>query len=242
MGFFAPIFAAAAKAAVPSLVAGLFGGGGGGGGGTGMNLVKLRRDAEKAGFNPLAVLRSGYAGTYQRSFAPALASQATIGRALASGLDAALNYDPNAEQRNELEMALMAAQLENIQARTHKLRTPGDVGTEPIELGQVAEPEARQPGVTNPFHHWAVDPTSRDAEDWEARYGDWVGGIIGGVTVAAQDAATILPQVFKNSQIRIKARERAMKEKGKPPSAAFRGFGNMFDLLDWANKPADWAM
>jgi len=114
-------FLTAAMQAAPSIISGissLFGGGGSES--TTINYKALRKAAEKGGFNPLTALRAGGSAGFMQTHTPALASVATIGRAVANGFQAAIDYDPNAEKTAEMERQLLKAQLENIQERTRK--------------------------------------------------------------------------------------------------------------------------
>lgn len=164
-----------------------------------IDYVKLRDNAEKAGFNPLTALRAGGgAGFTTSTNHPALSS--TIGDIAGQAFNAWANHDPMAEDRKSVEFDLMKAQLANIEAdTTAKLRqgqTPRNslnvpvreapsvvtgtgLASTPATLGQPQAPEAGDRTVTNPWQRWEVEPTVSDGAVFEERYGDFVGGALG---------------------------------------------------------------
>lgn len=79
-----------------------------------IDLVAMRKDAEKAGFNPLSVMRYGGMGGYM---VPALSSQTFagefLGNVMTSGLDAWANQDIDRynQQIRDLELAQRKADL-----------------------------------------------------------------------------------------------------------------------------------
>lgn len=83
-----------------------------------IDLKALVRDAERAGFNPLTVLRNGGAAGYQQTHHPALSTATVIGEALGNVGVTLANYDPHADEKRQAERLLFDAQLENIQADT----------------------------------------------------------------------------------------------------------------------------
>lgn len=120
------ILASIASAVAPPLINGLFGGGdkkrtte------TTVNLVKLRAQAEKAGFNPLTALKTVGSGfTSSTSTVPGLSTREVLGNALGAGLETWFNRDEIAQQE-ELErvrLETMRAQLEEARTRIDWLR------------------------------------------------------------------------------------------------------------------------
>lgn len=114
-------FFTAALQAAPSIINGISSLlGGGSSESSTINYKKLRKNAIKGGFNPLTALRGGGSAGFMQTHTPALASVATMGRAVANGFQAAIDYDPNAEKTAQIERELLKAQLENINTRTRK--------------------------------------------------------------------------------------------------------------------------
>ena len=74
---------------------------------TGINYVKLRHDAQKAGFNPLTALMAGGASAYNRDQGPELTRGSFIADALARGADTFFNQRQAEKDR----------ELDNIEAR-----------------------------------------------------------------------------------------------------------------------------
>ena len=190
------IFASIISAAVPALVGGLFkkkekqttSGS--------IDYVKLRQNAEAAGFNPLTALRAGGGAGFQVTHHPVLAGSNFVAQALSDGLQAGFGYDPNQTRRAELETEIMQAQL----ARLNGGARP-NYGLDPLAAtgpnvkvydGAPLTPEAKAPEITNPwpkYWGWKVSPDAPNVEAFEDRYGDLTGGLIGGVTVLGHDVA-----------------------------------------------------
>jgi len=107
-----PILGAIGKAAVPSLIGGLFGGSSKSQT-TRTNFQELVDDAQAAGFNPLTALRAtGGAGNVTTTM-PSMSSSDFVRNALVDGVTAGLNYDPLARRRQELEVDILEAELAN---------------------------------------------------------------------------------------------------------------------------------
>lgn len=167
---------------------------------------RMVTEAEAAGFNPLTAIRNGgSAGFSTQTTHPALASTGFLGGAtdaIASIFDGFAQIDPMKDKRDELEYDLVQAQLGNIQADTEQKRrsfnVPSYSGGQRIstengltgvnsgrpvtgsaKLGAIATPSAGDVSVTNPWDNAKVDPTARDAEMGETRYGDILSNVIG---------------------------------------------------------------
>lgn len=121
-GFFAGL-----GKALPGIISGIGSLFGGGGESSSINLKALVKQAEKAGFNPLTVLRAGGGAGFVQTHTPALAGIGTLANAAAQGIDAWMNFDPAAEQRAKdrdvLEMKVLEAELGRIQSETHRSRS-----------------------------------------------------------------------------------------------------------------------
>lgn len=117
----------AAITAGASLIGSLFGGGGSSSSSTSINLQKLVRQAEAAGFNPLTVLRSGAASGFMTTHTPALASAQTIARAVEQGVNTFMETGVNEETRKQ-EAELLNAQLELIKAQTNRVKSAPHLG------------------------------------------------------------------------------------------------------------------
>lgn len=81
-----------------------------------IDLRQLVKDAERAGFNPLTVLRNGGAAGYTQTHHPALSTATVVGEALGNIGATLATYDPHADEKRQAERALYDAQLENLQA------------------------------------------------------------------------------------------------------------------------------
>lgn len=177
-----------------------------------IDYVKLRKSAEAAGFNPLTALRAGGGAGFQTTHHPVLSSTGgglrdTLAGGLIAGVDAALSYDPLAEERAQIEQQLLKAQLDNVQANTaHVNRLDALVATAPTQVRQTVGssminpkdlasgapvmPEMEIPEAINPWPKgWGVhvNPDQPNAEMYEDRYGDIIGSLLGSVVVGARD-------------------------------------------------------
>lgn len=110
----------------------------------GVDYVKLRDDATKAGFNPLTALMAGGGAGYQRQFDPSLSSGAFIADAVERGLDTAFNQ-PSGEDR-ELEALRKRAERVELERTINGMKVPGSFG---YSLTKVApfRPDAENLGV-----------------------------------------------------------------------------------------------
>lgn len=186
------IFASIASAVAPSLISGLFGGGdrkttte------SSVNFVKLRRNAEKAGFNPLTALKHGAGGfTSTTSTVPGLSTREVLGEALGAGLETWFNRDEIAEQEEleRIRLETMRAERDNIRARTAFLGAQTAFGssipTYESTGVETQETAPLDPAVPEPGRRTSSDPRDAgrgdtflnprvvDAETTEARYGD----------------------------------------------------------------------
>lgn len=88
----------------------------------GVDYVKLRRDAEAAGFNPLTALLAGGGAGYQREFNPELSSGSFIAEAVARGAETYFNHVAERDAEAEKLKAYHAGKAERA-ARIHA-RTP----------------------------------------------------------------------------------------------------------------------
>lgn len=92
------MWAEISSAVLPELAGGLVGklfGGKSKAQAQGVDYVKLREDAEAAGFNPLTALMSGGGAGYQREFSPDLSSGSFIAEAVGRGVDTWFNSPSN---------------------------------------------------------------------------------------------------------------------------------------------------
>lgn len=79
-----------------------------------IDYVKLRNDAETAGFNPLTVLLAGGGSGYQREFNPALSSGSFIAEAISRDVDTYFSqvseYNPQVDQMRQGDQLSAALQ------------------------------------------------------------------------------------------------------------------------------------
>lgn len=191
-----PYIIGSAISAVGNVASKLFGGGSKSSGR--IDLKQLVKDAERAGFNPLTVLRNGGAAGYQQTHHPAFSTAEVVGEALGGIGNTIAGYDPHAEARRTLETDLAKAQIANLQADT-AARNRASIGGVPTWTGSSVKhtgpalsqnlpgvgtvnstlmPTIEQPGASNPFPHGSGGVVSGNVPDLEtgaeARYGDFV--------------------------------------------------------------------
>lgn len=166
------------------------------------------QDAEAAGFNPLTALRNGGAAGFTVTSQPVLSA---TGQALERGLGTIgnfiANFDPFEDKMREVQFETMQAQLANLQADTRVKNRMFDVpavsgrrqvsagpvlAREPLpaRFGQSMVPEVVAPEVVNPWPAswgWVVDPNVPNAEQFENRYGEFVGSAIGSAVTLGTD-------------------------------------------------------
>ncbi len=163
-----------------------------------IDYVKLRENAERAGFNPLTALRAGGGAGFTTTHHPALASGSYIADAVGGIADAIAQVDPMRDATAKLEYDLKQATLANIQADTaQRLNATRAIGGAPVStgarnraarsslalpgVGPVVETrplEVQDGGVSNPFPVGSGLVVSGNVPDLEtgaeARYGDFV--------------------------------------------------------------------
>lgn len=115
-------------------------------------LLRVREDAEKAGFNPLTALRNGAsnigANTYLQ--APALSSNDFVGQALMQAIDTGFNA-PQREldaETQRLQNDLYRAQIGELQANTQYLSRSHGFGVPAVEQYGVSSDETSGPSLT----------------------------------------------------------------------------------------------
>lgn len=143
-----------------------------------------------------------------------------IGNSLQTiGANWLVNFDPHADAVREQGARLIDAQIANLNASTAELtqrhavtaRGNGALSNgrqsdvdqmlkeppNPARFGGVLTPEIGTPEATNPWpRDWGliIDPNQGNAEQFEDRYGEFLGSIIGsGVTIYKDGKANILP-------------------------------------------------
>ena len=120
-----------------SAAAGIFGALAGGGGGqqeTRLNLGRLRRQAERNGFNPLTVLRATGGAGFTTTTLPSISSARTIMRAIGGGLEGLANAGIQGAE-NAAREDLLRAQLELVKAQTNRVRSSPMLGAVPRAHG-----------------------------------------------------------------------------------------------------------
>lgn len=177
---------------------------------------RMVRDATAAGFNPLTALRNGgSAGFTSTTTTPAMASTDFISRAsdaFSTLGNMFATIDPNANKREDLELQLVEAQLQNLQADTEgKVKSNRLIGQTPSWQGpgqfsmlsgalngKPGKAKASPDDVTNPFPLGAdgkpvmrVNPAFKDANEASTRWGEPGEWVAGALTMGA-DLATNL--------------------------------------------------
>lgn len=190
------------------------------------HLRHIVRAAEQNGFNPLTVLGSSAAGVTSGMAAPALSQDSTASDLFGAVSEFFAAYDPKAEERANMQQALMVAQLDNLQADTAaRLRVAaaplaagpsrqfggGELASNQT-LGAIAKPEVGDVTVTNPHQTLTVHPGALDADAFEQRYGDDVGGVLGGVWTGLRDVSHWLAPVEGPAVWEPKVRELTPEE------------------------------
>lgn len=187
-------------------------------------LGHLVEDAEKAGFNPLTVLRGGGGANYNAAaaFAPLTSTQLTgsalvespmyrtapnkravaaspVADGLSSAADAFLKfYDPYADQRREESYRIISSQVASQRAGAlsgaragfgsgamvaGKSSKAGAISTKGMQ--SPVQPEQGTPKITNPWQMFDVNPNLNDAADYEQRYGEFGGSVLGFINAGA---------------------------------------------------------
>lgn len=155
-----------------------------------INYKKLRKAAEKGGFNPLTTLMAGGGQSGAWASEPAaLSSNSFIGEALASGVRAWAEYDPLQQEKSRLENDLMRAELDRMNKEANN----------PVQGFASGVMVANNPTHTTTSSKlsyggmgWDTAPDTSDADAIEQRYGD-VGSALYGLAVGVRDVAYNLP-------------------------------------------------
>lgn len=194
----APAIIAAGISAGGSLLSSLFGGGESE---TKINYNAIRRDAERAGFNPLTALRNGASAGFTTTMHPP-AFGAAISDAANAFASVFANMDPNKDRMEEIQFKLAEASLDNLQTDTALRLRRLSLGDAPaysagnsartMGVASAASSESpMEPGqrtLTNPYPQGSgvgVNPAVPDAASAEERYGDILSNVFGvGVAVA----------------------------------------------------------
>jgi hypothetical protein len=116
-------------------------------------LLRVREDAERAGFNPLTALRNGASNIGSNTYlnAPALSSADFIAQALMEGVDTGFNA-PQREldaETQRLQNELYRAQIGELQANTQYLTRSYGFGIPAVESYGVSSRETSGPSVTS---------------------------------------------------------------------------------------------
>lgn len=160
-----------------------------------IDYVKLRQNAEAAGFNPLTALRAGGGAGFTTTHHPALASGAFIADAISGIGNAIASIDPMADETAKLEHQIKQATLANIQSDTAWIKQRASLGGVPVSTGArnvavqsgLALPKPgehfgpnmpaspKQDEITNPFPTWSgieVPGWLKSGDAWESFMGD----------------------------------------------------------------------
>lgn len=146
---------------------------------TGLDLGKLRADAEANGFNPLTIIRGGGLGSYGRVTDNRVSNALmTFGSGVAN-----FQYDPYGEAKSLSELALAKAQ---IQSYSRQGRAPADMSFSTPK----AEGTANKMGEPYTFFGMEIErsPWFSPAQVVEDQHGDLAGSGWGFLTIPA-DAA-----------------------------------------------------
>lgn len=176
-----------------------------------VDYVKLRKNAEKAGFNPLTALQNGGAAGFTTQTSPALSSQELIGQALGAGFETAFNgpqIRADAE-REAIETQLLREELKDMQESTKVVRErdfgygiPQVTTYSGIDHAAPAHPTmsprdpsasgaggaGNDPDVPSTRVYGVEVPHNKNyenAQDFEDRYGDLASSLYGGAVLAA---------------------------------------------------------
>lgn len=172
-----------------------------------VDYVAMRKNAEKAGFNPLTALQNGGAAGFARvSGPPALSSTEAIANVLGTAADTWFNRDKVAAdaEKEALEVALMRQELANLQKPSEVVRQRDFGYSIPQVTLSSGAAHARSPVLASelpvsprrPVLHggdagasgrdlrlgsrdWHVNTGTSPAADWSDEYGDLAESIIG---------------------------------------------------------------
>lgn len=171
-----------------------------------VDYVALRKNAEKAGFNPLTALQNGGSAGFARvSGPPALSSTEAIANVLGTAADTWFNRDKVAAdaEKEALELALMRQELANLQkpsevvrdrdfgysipqvttstGSAHDAPSPPLASRLPVSSGSpvLHGPVNGSDGLTVAGQKWERVTQTSPASDWSDEYGDVAESIIG---------------------------------------------------------------
>lgn len=80
------------------------------------DFVALRKSAEAAGFNPLTALKATGGAGFQQTTHPGLSSAEWLAEAIGAGAQAWAKFDPMQQQKDQLELDLMTAEVQRLKA------------------------------------------------------------------------------------------------------------------------------
>lgn len=158
------------------------------------DFVKLRESAEAAGFNPLTALRASGGNGFQTTTSPGLSSGEFIANALGVAVDD-LVVDPTKKARDDLELKLLQAQLDDLQqsgrvAQGFAADVPVanfySAGNDPVP----GKPALASKGAINgPFDAERLggipgDEDLMSAQSAENLFGEWGGELVGAINGA----------------------------------------------------------
>lgn len=187
-----------------------------------VDYVAMRKNAEKAGFNPLTALQNGGSAGFARvSGPPALSSTEAIANVLGTAADTWFNRDKVAAdaEKEALEVALMRQELANLQKPSEVVRQrdfgysipqvtttsglPHDAPT-PVLASRIPAPVAGTVPDGLPKRDliaggrkWQVNTSTSPAADWSDEYGDVAETLIG-IPKLASDAGVNLRGVVQD--------------------------------------------
>ena len=210
-----PIVGAMAKAAIPSLIGGLFGGSKKQT--TRTNFKQLVKDAQAAGFNPLTALQATGGSGNRTTTLPTMSSAEFIANAMGDALGAGLSYDPLAKRRQQLEVDIMEAELGRLSRPQSVPSTASGFPSPPSNLGSPRSPgmgtgivadwqegDLRQSGID------AADPElPREAEadlwSWglKGNFGENISRVIGKNMKSAGDYKEYEAEIARREKFRL---------------------------------------
>lgn len=134
-----------------------------------LDLVAMRREAERAGFNPLAVLRAGGAMGFTNAPADYRFSNAlgTLGAGISNW-----NYDPTSLSRGVVELEIAKKTLANMNNKA-----PANMS---FAVPKVAAAAGKPVTMAMPFGWPSITVANPElAEEAQTHFGDWMEGLIG---------------------------------------------------------------
>jgi hypothetical protein len=190
-----PVTGSIISAAIGPLLGGIFGGNKQKNSSR-VDLKALVKDAKASGFNPVTAL-GAVGNSYAQTDSTTFNSGEFIASAVGAGVDAYFNYDPDAQERKDLDLQIQRQSLENMRADPYAFsginQTPytsnsGAVSVEPEFLGSTPHNAQTRPPSRFSYGSELIPIYGPDGQPWQIprRVADASNLVAGGYMTAGQ--------------------------------------------------------